>query len=46
MCKEEPYLAHLEEIVKDGMSTADRRLREYEGAWGKSVDPMFLKHVL
>lgn len=33
-------------IVKDGMSVADRRLKEYATTWGNSVDPIFLKHAL
>lgn len=33
-------------IVEDGMSIADRRLKEYETSWNKSVDSLFLQHTL
>lgn len=38
---ETKYLQPLEAIVASGRTQADDRLADYEGAWGRSVDPAF-----
>ncbi|MGD9657356.1 MAG: glutamate--cysteine ligase [Methylocystis sp.] len=40
------YLAPLEEILEDGRCLAQRRLGDYYGAWGQSIDAAFVDCVL
>lgn len=39
------YLSPLEEIVATGETLAERLLRQFHGAWGGSVDPVFAEYA-
>ena len=39
------FLDPVEAIVREGMSPAQEMLARYEGAWGRSVAPLFTEYA-
>ena len=39
------YLQPIEALAADGITLAERMLTQYEGAWGRSVDPAFAAYA-
>jgi glutamate--cysteine ligase len=40
------YLTPLEQILEDGKTLAERRLDDFNGAWGKAIERSFKECVL